>query len=238
MKLLAIETSTLTGAVGLMEDDAAVAEYRLSIAVTHSERLLAAVDALLTAARWTLGDVDALAVAVGPGSFTGLRIGVSTVKSLAFATGKPLCAVPTLDALAACLPFAAHPVCPILDARKDEVYTALYRTTDGRPERLWEYRAIGPAALAEALEREAGGPVVFLGDGVGPWRDLLGGALGGRARFAPPALRLPSALSLAALAREALDRGETVDPAGLVPLYVRRSEAELGRERQHAGPPH
>lgn len=234
MKLLAVETSTLTGAVALVEGDTAVAECRLNLAVTHSERLLTAVDSLLAAARWTLPEVEALAVAVGPGSFTGLRIGVSTMKSLAFATGKPLVGVPTLDALAACLPFAAHPVCPILDAKKDEVYAALYRTDGGRLERLWEYRALAPGALAEELRRDWSGPVIFLGDGVVPWAHLLGRVLGRDAHLAPPSLRLPSALTVAELARAALARGETADPAALVPLYVRRSEAELGRERQHA----
>ncbi len=235
MRLLAVESSTLTGAVALLEGDTVVAESRLNIAVTHSERLLMAVDKLLTGARWRLQDVDALAVAVGPGSFTGLRIGVSTVKSLAFATGKPLVGIPTLDALAWTLPFAAHPVCPILDAKKGEVYTALYRTDAGGLVRLWDYRAVAPDELAEALLREGGGPVVFVGDGVAPFRQLLGDALGADARFAPPAQRLPSAVTVGDLARQALERGERADPAALVPLYVRRSEAELGRERHRVG---
>ncbi|MBI3458099.1 MAG: tRNA (adenosine(37)-N6)-threonylcarbamoyltransferase complex dimerization subunit type 1 TsaB [Candidatus Rokubacteria bacterium] len=238
MRVLAVETSTLTGAVALLTGDTVVAEWRLSIAVTHSERLLSAVDHLLTAAGLGLSDIDALAVAVGPGSFTGLRIGVSTMKSLAFATGKPLVAVPTLDALAWSLPFAAYPVCPILDAKKGEVYTALYRTEAGRLERLWEYRALAPERLAEALVEEVRGPVVFLGDGVAPFAQVLRGVLGGDARLAPPGQRLPSAIAVADLARGALERGETADPASLVPIYIRRSEAELGPERQRVGHSH
>lgn len=239
MRLLAVETSTLTGAVALLDGRTVVAESRLNVAVTHGERLLAAVDALLGAARWELGDVEALAVAVGPGSFTGLRIGVSTMKGLAFATGKPLVGVPTLDALAWTLPFAAHPVCPILDAKKDEVYTALYRTAEGRLERLSPYRAIAPAALAEELVREPGGPVIFLGDGVTPYADVLVRILGPSACLAPPACRLPSAATLGELAQQALERGEVADAATLVPFYVRRSEAELVRERRvHAGHSH
>jgi tRNA threonylcarbamoyladenosine biosynthesis protein TsaB len=160
------------------------------------------------------------------------------MKSLAFATGKPLVAIPTLDALAWALPYAVHPVCPILDAKKDEVYAAVYRTAGGRLERLTEYQALAPEALAETLARERPGPVIFMGDGVAPWTTVLRQALGGDARLAPPGLRLPSAVTVADLARAALERGETADPATLVPIYVRRSEAELGRERQHAGPPH
>lgn len=237
MRLLAVESSTLTGAVALLEGDTVVAESRLNIAVTHSERLLTAVDHLLAGARWRLPDLDGLAVAVGPGSFTGLRIGVSTMKSLAFATGKPLVGVPTLDALAWTLPFAAHPVCPILDARKGEVYTALYRTEAGRLERLWEPRALAAGDLADELRSAVRGPVVFLGDGVAPFRHVLAGALGAAARFAPPAHRLTSAATVGDLGRQALERGETADPATLVPLYVRRSEAELGRERHRVGSP-
>jgi len=238
VRVLAVETSTLTGAVALVSGDTVVAECRLNIAVTHSERLLPAVDHVLAVAGVRLGDIDGLAVATGPGSFTGLRIGLSTVKSLAFATGKPLAGIPTLDALAWTLPFAVHPVCPILDARKGEVYAGLYRTQTGGLERLWEYQALAPHALAERLAREAPGPVVFLGDGVAPHAALLREVLGGDARLAPPGLRLPSAVAVADLARAALDRGETVDPAALVPLYVRRSEAELSRERQRAGHTH
>ena len=136
MRLLAVDTSTLTGAVALLEDDTLVAESRLNVALTHGERLLPAIDGILAAAGWSLAELDALAVAVGPGSFTGLRIGVSTVKGLAFATGKPTVPVSTLEALAWSLPLAAHPVCPVLDARKGEVYTALFLTRGDQPERL------------------------------------------------------------------------------------------------------
>jgi len=239
VRLLAVETSTLTGAVALLDAGRLVAESRLTVALTHGERLLSAVDALLRAAHWRLGDVEALAVAVGPGSFTGLRVGVSTMKGLAFATGKPLVGVPTLDALAWTLPFAVHPVCPVLDAKKGEVYTALYRTTAGRLEQLWPYRAVDPRILAEELAREAGGPVIFVGDGVGPSEAVLRGALGAAAWVAPPAHRLPSAASLGELGWTALARGQVADPGTLVPLYIRPSEAELVRaRRQHASPAH
>ncbi len=245
MRLLAVETSTLTGAVALLEGAVVVAESRLNIAVTHGERLLVAVDGILAAARWRLADLEGLAVAIGPGSFTGLRIGVSTVKSLAFSPGKPVVGVPTLDALAWTLPFAAHPVCPLLDAKKGEVYTALYRTRRGCLERLSAYRALDPSVLAAELAGGSAGdpgdgdPVIFVGDGAASFESLLASALGARALFAPPGHRLPSAVSVGDLARAALDRGEGVDPAALVPLYVRRSEAELVQERlARVGPSH
>src|SRR5262249_53696050 len=231
VRVLAVETSTLTGAAALLEGDTVVAECRLSVALTHSERLLPAVDHLLRTAGRLLAAGDALAVAVRPGSFTGLRIGVSTMKSLAYATGKPLVGVPTLDALAWTLPFATHPVCPILDAKKGEVYAALYRTGGGRLERLWDYQAVAPERLAAGR----GGPARRWFPGArAPPRPRprpprpAAGARGGppRAtgrRWAPPA---------AGRGRAPLGGGESPAPAALTPLYLRRSEAELGRERR------
>jgi tRNA threonylcarbamoyladenosine biosynthesis protein TsaB len=239
VRVLAVETSTLTGAVALLESGGVVAESRVSVAVTHGERLMAAIDGVLRSARWELGDVQGFAVGLGPGSFTGLRIGLSTVKGLAFATGKPVVGVPTLDALAWRLPFCAYPVCPVLDARKNEVYAALYRTHDGRLDLLEAARAVAPATLAEELRETTEGPVVFLGDAVAPFASLFAGILGPRARLAPADLRLPSAATVGELGGWALGRGEATDPAGLIPLYLRPSEAELARERRYAaGRPH
>lgn len=238
MRILAVETSTRTGALALLESGVVVAESRVNITVTHGERLLGAIDGVLRSARWQLADVAGFAVALGPGSFTGLRIGLSTVKGLAFATGRPVAGVPTLDGLAWSLPFCAYPVCPILDARKNEVYAAVYRTRDGRLEVMEAARAVAPGTLAEELRASIDGPVVFLGDGVAPFASVLTDVLGDRARLAPAALRLPSAAAIGELGGWALERGETMDPAGLVPLYLRPSEAELARERaQHAGHP-
>jgi tRNA threonylcarbamoyladenosine biosynthesis protein TsaB len=238
VRILAVETSTRTGALALLESGLVVAESRVNITVTHGERLLAAIDGVLRSARWQLADVAAFAVALGPGSFTGLRIGLSTVKALGFATGRPIVGVPTLDGLAWSLPFCAHPVCPVLDARKNEVYAALYRTHAGRLEVVEAARAVAPAILAEELRGSTDEPIVFLGDGVTPFAPVLTDILGARARLAPAALRLPSAVTVGELGGWALARGETTDPAGLVPLYVRPSEAELARERrQRAGLP-
>jgi tRNA threonylcarbamoyladenosine biosynthesis protein TsaB len=223
--------------VALLDGESVVAECRLSTRATHSERLLATVDRLLGAAGWRLADLAVLAVGLGPGSFTGLRIGVSTMKSLAFATGRPLVGIPSLDALAWSLPFASSVLCPIVDARKGEVYAAFYRTDRGRIERLSPYRALSPEALAAEIAGRPGDPVIFLGDGVGRYAATLKDLLGASARFAPASHRVPSALAVAELGRAALLAGEVSDPTALVPLYVRRAEAELVRERQGAGPP-
>ena len=151
MRVLAVETSTLAGGVALVDGDRLVAEYVLDVSVTHSERLLATVDRVLADARWTPRDLEGLAVSIGPGSFTGLRIGVSTVKGLALALGLPVAAVPTLDAMAAAVPWTALPVCPVLDARRGEVYASLYRRDGDGLRREWDYLALAPEELAARL---------------------------------------------------------------------------------------
>jgi tRNA threonylcarbamoyladenosine biosynthesis protein TsaB len=218
MRLLAVETSTLAGGVALLDGDRLVGEYLLDVGITHSERLMVAVDRVLGDAGWRVRDLEALAVAIGPGSFTGLRIGLGTVKGLAVATGLPIAAVPTLDAMAAGLPFAALPVCPVIGARKGEVYASRYRWDGDRMRREWEYLAITPDELAARLDE----PSILVGGGAGAVRSPL-------ARLAPPARRLPSPGSVAQLGHERLRRGESVPAADLVPLYLRPSEAELRR---------
>ena len=163
----------------------------------------------------------------GSGVLHRLRIGLSTVKGLAFATGKPVVGVLTLDALAWRLPYCAYPVCPVLDARKNEVYTALYRTVTGRLEILEAPRAVAPATLAEELRDGTAGPVVFVEMRSGASARSSARSWRERACLAPADLRLPSAVTVGELGAWALERGEATDAASLVPLYVRPSEAEL-----------
>jgi tRNA threonylcarbamoyladenosine biosynthesis protein TsaB len=218
MRVLALETSTLAGGVALVDGDATVAEYTLNVALTHSERLLSAVDRVLADAGWTPRDLHGIAVAVGPGSFTGLRVGLSTAKGLALAAALPIAPVPTLDAMAATLPFAALPVCPVLDARRDEVYASRYRWDEAGMVREWEYLAVTPAALAARLDE----PVILLGDPVAEIPSPY-------VRRAPPPRRVPSAAAVGHLGARMLERGETVPPASLAPLYLRAPAAETRR---------
>jgi tRNA threonylcarbamoyladenosine biosynthesis protein TsaB len=171
MRVLALETSTLAGGVALCEDGRVVGLSVLNVALTHSERLMSMVDRLLEDCRWTLGQVQGLAVSIGPGSFTGLRVGAATVKGLSLALGLPVAAVPTLDALAANLPFADALVCPLLDARKGEVYVCRYRWAGQAMERNSDYLALSPPDVAEWLRP----PVILLGDGVPACRPYLVG---------------------------------------------------------------
>jgi tRNA threonylcarbamoyladenosine biosynthesis protein TsaB len=218
MRLLAVETSTLAGGVALLDGERLVAEYLLDVGIAHSERLMSAVDRVLSDARWSMRDLAGLAVAVGPGSFTGLRIAVSTAKGLALALGIPIAAVPTLDAMAAALPWASLPVVAVLDARKGEVYAARYHWEDGAMRRDWEYVALAPEALAMRLSE----PTILVGDGAAS-------IVSAHARLTPPPRRLPSPACVGALGLTRLLRGDTVSAAALTPLYLRPSEAELKR---------
>ncbi len=230
MRILAIETSTLAGGAALLDGDQLVGEYIVNARTTHSERLLSAIDRLLQDAGWTLGVLEGLAVAVGPGSFTGLRIGVSTVKGLAFSLKIPVAAVSTLEALAWVLPFARDPVCPVLDARKGEVYAALFHWDGESLLRDWEDQAFDP----EELCRRLSGPVTFVGDGIARYESLFKELLGPLATFAPPARRLPSAACVGQVGHARFLVGEVVDPVALTPRYLRPSEAELKRRRGFA----
>lgn len=224
MRLLAVETSTLAGGVALLEGERVIGEYLLDVRVTHSERLMPAIDRLLTDAGWTATALDGLAVAVGPGSFTGLRIGLSAVKGLAWALGIAVAAVPTLDAMAASMPFAALPVCPVLDARKGEVYCSLYRWDGAAMRREWDYLALAREALAARLSE----PTVLVGDGAE--------AVASRhVRLAPPHRRMPSAAAVGVLGLTRFRAGEVVSATELAPIYLRPSAAELKR---HGVPVH
>jgi len=218
MRVLAVETSTLAGGAALLDGDLVVGEYVLDVSATHSERLMGAVDRLLTDVGWTVRDLEGLAVSVGPGSFTGLRLGLSTVKGLALALAIPIAAVPTLDAMAALLPFAALPVCPVLDARKREVYASLYRWDGTGMRREWDYLAIAPGDLSGRLDE----PVIVLGDGA----EQIDSPYAQRIR---PPRRGPSPACVGALGHARLAIGDTVAAAELVPIYLRPSEAELKR---------
>ena len=226
MKLLALETATLAGGAALLDDGRLVGEVRLNIALTHSERLMAMVDRLLQDCGWEARSLEALAVSIGPGSFTGLRVGAATAKGLALALDLPVAPVPTLDALAATLPFADAAVCPLLDARKGEVYCSLYRWRDGGMERQWDYLALPPEIAAARLDA----PVIVLGDGVPACRPYLA-RLGEGLRDAAPVHSVPSPAVVGAIGHAILAAGGGIAAERLAPLYLRPSEAGLRARR-------
>ena len=224
MKVLALETATIAGSVAVLDDvEGLIGEVRVDVKIAHAERLMPSIEWLLNSSNISINDIDVFAVSIGPGSFTGLRIGVSTAKGFAFATGRPIVAVPTIDAFARTLPFCSHLICPILDARKNEVYAGLYKWEDNRCVKIMPETAISPEELVQKIT----GPVVFTGDGVKKYRELISAALTSNAIFAPPSKMTPSAAAVAEIAVEKFNEGITADPAGLVPFYIRKSEAEI-----------
>jgi len=224
MKILGIDTSTSCGSVGLIDDDRVISEYLLNSPVTHSERLLTAVEFILKESHCTLQDLDGWAISLGPGSFTGLRIGLSIAKGLSFASGKPVAGVPTLDVLAAQIAPTPFLICPILDARKNEVYTAFYRYEDGNAPRLMTaYQASKPQDLVKRVKEKT----IFAGDGVRTYGDYLRDALSSLAIVLPAPFNSPYGSTVARLGLDRLRRKEVPNLAALTPIYVRPSEAEL-----------
>jgi len=228
MRILAADTSTMSGSLALLDGENLAAEWTLKSAQTHNRRLLKSIDSLLGQTGWTLDSIDAFAVASGPGSFTGLRIGMTTMKTLAWTTRKLYAAVCSLDALAFPLCFSANPVCALLDARKGEVYFALYRP-DGKAGLRLEvpYEAISPPRLAKSLISMLSGPAVFCGDGWTAYGDFLKSKLGDLVIEPPSSFHIIRAASVAELARRRLVQGLSEDPKSSAPLYLRPSEAEI-----------
>ncbi|MBI5057955.1 MAG: tRNA (adenosine(37)-N6)-threonylcarbamoyltransferase complex dimerization subunit type 1 TsaB [Nitrospirae bacterium] len=224
MKILAIETATVAGSIAILDDNTGlIAEIRVDVKVVHAERLMPSIQWLMNAAGISINEIDAFAVSIGPGSFTGLRIGLSTAKGFAYATGKPLVPVPTLDAFARTLPFCSYTICPMLDARRNEVYAGLYRWDGGACGKVLPETAISPAELLQKIN----GPTVFMGEGVKIYKGLILDTVKEFAVFAPPSRMSPSASTVAEIAVEKLKEGITADTVSLAPFYIRKSEAEL-----------
>lgn len=223
MLILAVDTTTPGGSVALCRDETLLGEANVESAATHSARLFRSIDFLLGALGRDIREIDAFAVAAGPGSFTGIRIGLGAVKSLAFASGRPVAPVSTLIALAAKLAGDGPGlVCPLLDAKKGEIYAGLFeRGTDGLTE-IVPQGAYDPAAFFAALP--SGPPIAFGGSGVEAYRAELLARVGERARF--PRRSAFIAAEVGAIGAGLLRAGRGVTAAALEPLYFRRSQAE------------
>jgi tRNA threonylcarbamoyladenosine biosynthesis protein TsaB len=228
MYILGIETSTKTGSVAVVSEEGVIVQYSLNIEVTHSERLMATVDRVLTDTGLAIAEMGGYAVAIGPGSFTGLRIGLAAVKGLALATGKPIAAVPTLEALAWNLPHAAHAVCPLLDARKNEVYAAVYRFEGNALVHVMAEAVISLSRLAERVPERT----IFTGEASDLFRADIEKIFGDRALFAPRSAILPSAASVAEIGLAMIKSGRQADLDSLTPMYIRRPEAAVVWEKR------
>lgn len=230
MLILSIDTATPVAGVALVDDKQTYYEALANTGYKHSRTLLEMIDVSFRQTGYGLSGVDAIAVTIGPGSFTGLRIGLATAKGLALAAGKPVIGVPTLDAMAHNLDWNPGLICPLLNARKGEVYASFYR--EGR--RLTDYQALSPEDLVQTANRvmeETGcRTVTFLGDGVNEYHSILSSSLGD-ALISPPEYWLPRASAVGILAAGRWLSGQVDDLFSLTPTYVRQSEAEVRRAR-------
>lgn len=224
MKLFILDTSTSVFSMALADNGTLLAEESGVAGPSSAARLAPALAGLFAVAGLAPADMDAFAVTSGPGAFTGLRVGIALVKGLAMATGKPVIPLPSLGLLAMNAAESPLPVCPLFDARKGEVYGALYDFTVG-PGPVIPQTVADPAAFLARLS----GRVLFLGDGAVRYWPLIEELMGARATFADPSLNAPRAGAGIGLALTAFSAGLAVSPAHLLPTYLRLSEAELSR---------
>jgi tRNA threonylcarbamoyladenosine biosynthesis protein TsaB len=220
--ILSLENSGMCGSIALTARDLCLAEYSLTSKKTHSKRLLDSINFIMHEALLDWPDIDAIAVSLGPGSFTGLRIGLTTAKGLVMATGSKLIGVPSLLALTCQTQYTDKLICPIIDARKQEVYTALYRHKDKILQTLAPPMALSPRDLAGQIREQ----VVFIGDGSVLYRSMLAEELGELASFAAAEVYFPRAAAVGHLALAKWQARDFLNPVSAVPIYVRPSDAE------------
>lgn len=235
MRVLAIDTSTAMAGIAVLDENGMQAEYLLRDMKTHSQKLVPMLDEVLKSLQLSPAEIDVYAAVTGPGSFTGLRIGVTTIKSLAYAMNKPTVGIPSLDALANA---GAAPegtiICPIMDARNNQVYTALYKYQNGLMINLSGYMGVHVSELVAQIEEKfVDANILFTGDGVILHRDFLKIELNDRCTFVPDFMLQQMAASAAQLALSKALRGETISCMELMPYYLRPSQAEREYAKKH-----
>lgn len=233
MKILAIDSSGLVASLAVWENNLLLAEYTVNYKKTHSQTLLPMLDEISRMIDLDLDTVDAIAVTKGPGSFTGLRIGSATAKGLGLALKKPVIPVATVDTLAYNLVYAPGYICPIMDARRSQVYTGIYSFEGQEMKTVMEQVPMAVAELAEKLN-QLDGPVILLGDGVPVYEKMLSELLTVPYSFAPAHMNRQRAGSLAALAAVLYTNGEAVSAMEFQPDYLRVSQAERERAEREA----
>ena len=224
MNILAIDTSALTATAAILFDDTLLGEISTTTKLTHSQTIMPMIDELLKKVSLDISDIDLFACSQGPGSFTGLRIGIGTIKGLAYGLGKPVVGVSTLEALAHNISYTDFTIAPIMDARRGQVYNALYHYNRGRLDCFCEPRALSLEELCGELAKKT----IFVGDGVKVHREKITELLGEKALFAPPQHQLQRAGSVAYAALGKMP----IDAAELTAVYLRKPQAEREREER------
>lgn len=234
MKILGLDSSGIVASVAVVQDDVLVAEYTVNYKKTHSQTLLPMLDEIVRMTELDLNTIDAIAIAAGPGSFTGLRIGSATAKGLGLALKKPLIAVPTVEGLAYNLYDTEGLICPIMDARRKQVYTGLYQFEDHKLKVTEDQMAIPMEQMIEKLNHYQK-LVTFLGDGVPVFREMIQENLEVPYTFAPAHVNKQRAAAVAALGMEYYRQGRIQTAEEHIPDYLRLSQAERERaEREKA----
>lgn len=223
MIILGIETATMTGGLAIIDSGKLISEYTLSMKTTHSSRLMPELDWMLRDASLDKKQIECIAISIGPGSFTGLRIGLATAKGLAMGLDVPLVGIPTLDALANNIPYPIYQICAILDARKKEVYSAFYKNENDILARKSNYDVMFPDELVKRIKEKT----IIVGDAIGVYGDFLKEKLGEFAVFAPASQRLPRASVIAEMGIKRLEAGDVLNLASSEPIYIRPSDAEM-----------
>lgn len=231
MKVLSIESSTASAACAVVEDGKLLGEVSLNDKKQHSVILMPIVDSLLKDLKLDIKDIDAFIVSSGPGSFTGLRIGMATAKGLAQANNRPFIGISSLDALAFNLAYTSDIICPILDALRDNVYTALYLFENGSLKRISDYMAVHIDELISLIKEKAPSQVTFVGDALYKFRNKLEESFDA-VYFAPAHLNLARASSLGELGLIRLLEGQEDDLLTYSPIYLRKSQAEREYENK------
>lgn len=231
MKMLGLDSSGLVASVAVVQEENLLAEYTVNYKKTHSQTLLPMLDEIVRMTELDLNEIDAIAVAAGPGSFTGLRIGSATAKGLGFALGKPLIHIPTVDGLAYNLWGSRDLVCPLMDARRNQTYTGLYEFVDGNMRIIRAQCAVAIDEIIENVNREQR-PTVFLGDGVPVFRAFIGENCQAPFQFAPAHMNKQRAASVASLGLLYFQEGKYETAAEHRPDYLRLSQAERERLAQ------
>ena len=237
MKLIALDSSGLVASVAVLEDDNFIAEYTIQYKKTHSQTLLCMLDEVKKMTELDLSTIDAIAIASGPGSFTGLRIGSATAKGLGLALNIPIIEVPTVEGMAYRMYGTGDIVCPMMDARRNEVYTGLFAFHASKP--YDEMETVLPQCaipVAELIARcnALGRRVVFLGDGVPVYKGMLEQGLTVPYGFAPPHLNRQSALAVGSLGMRYYEQGKYVTADQHAPDYLRLSQAERERREKRS----
>lgn len=227
MKMLAIDTSSLVATVAVMSGEKLLGEYTINSPMTHSQKLMPIIEELLSTLDLSMEDIDIIGVSRGPGSFTGIRIGISTAKGLAHPRNIPIMGVSSLEAMSYNLLYCSHIICPIMDARRNQVYTGIYKWVDHKLETIL-YEA--PLSITELMDnlKKSEEKVIFLGDGVEKYKDEIIDALGDRVVFAPKYINMQRASSVAQLAFDKMFKEELKPKSyhDITPVYLRKSEAE------------